>query len=257
MYFRCLNSSDYDRGEVIFVKRDASSPQPGPGSCRTWHPDKVCARDSPAHFRKRRDCVNACEVRRQKRCLGLITERFLRPCSRSAEDNPRRFWYYDRVERVCVRIKEHVHRAMVCICCTTFAIAGLLGLLMLYLVYLAMHVGEPVRPRAAVETSTTTYGPPVYTGRLRHYKAGVSSECLRQPAFHVCLENDSFPVADRFDKWRGIDGNASGRPWYFLHGSCFEWTPESFCLDRSRAHFTNRKKCAQRCEKGGVVREGP
>ncbi|XP_075721759.1 uncharacterized protein LOC119168260 [Rhipicephalus microplus] len=103
MYFRCLNGSDYDRGEVIFVQRDAGSRQPGPGSCRPWHPDKVCARDSQAHFRKRRDCVQTCELRRDKRCLGLITEKFLRPCSRSAQDNPRRFWYYDRVRRVCVK----------------------------------------------------------------------------------------------------------------------------------------------------------
>nr|XP_037275561.1 uncharacterized protein LOC119168260 [Rhipicephalus microplus] len=103
MYFRCLNSSDYDRGEVIFVQRDAGSRQPGPGSCRPWHPDKVCARDSQAHFRKRRDCVQTCELRRDKRCLGLITEKFLRPCSRSAQDNPRRFWHYDRVRRVCVK----------------------------------------------------------------------------------------------------------------------------------------------------------
>ncbi|KAL3174334.1 hypothetical protein MRX96_040925 [Rhipicephalus microplus] len=52
---------------------------------------------------------------------------------------------------------------MVCICGATLAIAGLLGVLMLYLVYLAMHVGEPARPRAAIETSSTTTALPMYT----------------------------------------------------------------------------------------------
>ncbi|KAH7940545.1 hypothetical protein HPB49_001742 [Dermacentor silvarum] len=103
MYFRCLNGSDYDRGEWIFVQRGRDSPQPGQGSCRRWQPDRVCARDSPAHFRKRRDCVQTCEVRRDKRCLALVTEQFLRPCSESSHDSPRRFWYYDRVQRVCAR----------------------------------------------------------------------------------------------------------------------------------------------------------
>ncbi|XP_065303206.2 uncharacterized protein [Dermacentor albipictus] len=103
MYFRCLNGSDYDRGEWIFVQRERDSPQPGQGSCRRWQPEKVCTRDSPAHFRKRRDCVQTCELRRDKRCLTLVTERFLRPCSSSSKDNPRRFWYYDRVQRACAR----------------------------------------------------------------------------------------------------------------------------------------------------------
>ncbi|KAH7972108.1 hypothetical protein HPB52_007067 [Rhipicephalus sanguineus] len=63
---------------------------------------------------------------------------------------------------------------MVCICGVAFAIAGLLGLLMLYLVYLAMHVGEPVRPRAAVETSTTTSDSPIHTSlHPRRYTTAV------------------------------------------------------------------------------------
>ncbi|KAK8781350.1 hypothetical protein V5799_017309 [Amblyomma americanum] len=99
MYFRCLNNSDYERGEWVFVLRDHGQS----GSCRRWQPDSVCARDSPAHFRKRQDCVRTCEARRDKRCLGLVTERLLKPCSDSPQDNPRRFWHYDRVLRACVR----------------------------------------------------------------------------------------------------------------------------------------------------------
>ncbi|XP_077522911.1 uncharacterized protein LOC144133590 isoform X2 [Amblyomma americanum] len=57
MYFRCLNNSDYGRGEWVFVLRDHGQS----GSCRRWQPDSVCARDSPAHFRKRQDCVRTCE----------------------------------------------------------------------------------------------------------------------------------------------------------------------------------------------------
>ncbi|KAH7940546.1 hypothetical protein HPB49_001743 [Dermacentor silvarum] len=154
------------------------------------------------------------------------------------------------VNETSQRRKEHVHRAMVFICGVTFAIAGLLGLLMLYLVYLAIHVGEPVRLRAAVEESTTLSDSTTYTGHLRHYLTGVPPECLYHPVFHKCLVNESFPLADRFDQWRGVDGNASGRPWYFQHGSCLEWTPEAFCLERSRAHFADQKTCARHCERG-------
>ncbi|KAL1436753.1 hypothetical protein MTO96_049301 [Rhipicephalus appendiculatus] len=213
MYFRCLNSSDYDRGEVIFVQRDAGSRQPGPGSCRPWHPEKVCARDSPAHFRKRRDCVQTCERTVDRLVYGE-----------------------ERLGHQTEIINKHVHRAMVCICGATLAIAGLLGMLAMYLVYLAMHVGEPVRPRAAVETSTTTTDSPIYNSY--------------HPGRYTNRSASRFPAADRFDDWNGHDGNASGRPWYFLQNSCFEWTPESFCLERSRAHFTKKKKCARRCEKG-------
>ncbi|KAH9376224.1 hypothetical protein HPB48_019521 [Haemaphysalis longicornis] len=61
MYFRCLNNSDYNRGQYIFVARDEDSSEPGPGSCKKWQPDKVCAKDSAAHFRKEQECVKTCE----------------------------------------------------------------------------------------------------------------------------------------------------------------------------------------------------
>ncbi|XP_077536172.1 uncharacterized protein LOC144148523 [Haemaphysalis longicornis] len=103
MYFRCLNNSDYNRGQYIFVARDEDSSEPGPGSCKKWQPDKVCAKDSAAHFRKEQECVKTCEKRRDKRCLALITEDFVQSCSDSPEDGPRKFWYYDRVKRKCLR----------------------------------------------------------------------------------------------------------------------------------------------------------
>nr|XP_054927594.1 uncharacterized protein LOC129385252 [Dermacentor andersoni] len=147
-------------------------------------------------------------------------------------------------------MREHVHRVMVFICCVAFATAGFLGLLMLYLVYVAMNVGEPGRLRPTVEESTTVTDSTAYTSHLRHRSTGLPAECRKQPVFHKCLVNETFPAADRFDQWRGVDGNASGRPWYFLHGSCLEWTPEAFCLEKSRAHFAEKKTCARHCERG-------
>ncbi|XP_065303208.2 uncharacterized protein [Dermacentor albipictus] len=207
-------------------------------------------------------------------------------------------------------MRDHVHRAMMFVCCVAFATAGFLGLLMVYLVYLAMNAGEPGRLRTTVEESTTVTASTAYTSHLRHRSPGLPAdklrhlvavprsprvasettsaaprclralrtipslghtlrstdsatqvaerfieerhipECRKQPVFHKCLVNETFPTADRFDQWRGVDTNASGRPWYFLRGSCLEWTPEAFCLEESRAHFAEKKTCARHCERG-------
>ncbi|CAN7942069.1 unnamed protein product [Ixodes hexagonus] len=101
MYFRCLDGSEYDRGEWVFVKSPGKTRHRG--VCRRWRPDSLCLSRSNAHFRKRTTCVASCEERREKRCLQLVTEDLLRNCTGTGESSRHgHYWYYDRVQRTCL-----------------------------------------------------------------------------------------------------------------------------------------------------------
>lgn len=102
LYFRCVNDStseQYGIGEWFFIR--SSDP---PGECRQWNPDGVCLNNSRSHFRTQRACVDACEERRDKRCLGGVTPSMADDCS--SEAPPAHFWYFDRLLRLCVPWKN-------------------------------------------------------------------------------------------------------------------------------------------------------
>ncbi|XP_040067819.1 uncharacterized protein LOC115328559 [Ixodes scapularis] len=103
MYFRCLDGAEYDRGDWVFVKPSRSTGSRTSGVCKRWRPDSLCLSKSKAHFRKWTTCVTACEERREKRCLQLLTEDLLRNCTEAGMPSDQgRYWYYDRVQRTCL-----------------------------------------------------------------------------------------------------------------------------------------------------------
>ncbi|XP_075721838.1 uncharacterized protein LOC142765147 [Rhipicephalus microplus] len=136
-------------------------------------------------------------------------------------------------------INEHVHRAMVCICGATLAIAGLLGVLMLYLVYLAMHVGEPARPRAAIETSSTTTALPMYT---KHHPGRYTTAVPAGTPGKRCTDHLLAPLRSNCTP---INDEVVVPPlWFFdpIARRCRKWT--NVCV---RPAFTSQEACTRRC----------